>query len=765
MVQLQAGHFSDGENTISAGGDLLDKDALLVYCGTFQSMDGEVEIGEDHLKRLASNHNSWLSKFKRMATGEIPAKACPPIQLDHSKSARDTVGRLVGDLKLAPYQADGGTQVLGLYGKLRILGKENVEKVKDGRWTHLSIGADLEEGKLTELTITPFPAAPEAAMLRQGDIHMGKLLASSPSLDEIKKQIAKYWYTSPEKISLTPSGSDQWSVSQSNKEMEHFSVVQKGNRFRFEVDDVAWKKANMVAMASPTYKIEKHPDGYQVRIAGGDILGGGPWKTEAEAKEAAEKWSKRVHMAKGDVVTAEHKGVKIHAVDEGDGSWSCFVSKAGRPVYYLKDTYVSAKSAVDEAKGEIDAGNVKMTGDSNIAKDAKESEMAGDKNLEGDGEQSGGVHIDIHSHNEEEGEEEMTEEQKAEALGRLRKHLMESQGLSEQAVDKRMKYMGAAEMKRLTEELNQHTVGLEEKIAKHLVDEYKCTEDEAKEKLKSMADEERKELAAEADARMAKLADAEGGDSDKDGDDKKKLANQVEHKEVGMSADTKKKLTELVGDFRKAQDSTRLAAKKQQIHIRLSALKAEGKITPAEIKGLDIVKLAGSSEEALTLALDTFEKREPQVLTGFYGTVKGEAIAQIKRLAKKNAMAKEMVADMPFTMGAIQMSEADRKEVVDDAPSKEEMAGDVSSEEHNELSAEVEQLCGLMGDAAKHGEVTDRLRKLAERLKKMGALTDDKVVGADSAMEMESAVKEMSAKFDGLMTLVSPVLGLNDNAK
>lgn len=142
-----------------------EKRALLVYCGKFLSLDGEVEVTDEHLERLASNHNSLVQKLKRMAQGDVPLKHAPPVQLDHSTSARDTVGRLVGDLEIAPHQLEDGTQVRALFGNLRILGRENVERVMDGRWTHLSIGADLEEGKISELTITPFPAAAEASML------------------------------------------------------------------------------------------------------------------------------------------------------------------------------------------------------------------------------------------------------------------------------------------------------------------------------------------------------------------------------------------------------------------------------------------------------------------------------------------------------------------------------------------------------------------------------------------------------------------------
>jgi hypothetical protein len=144
----------------------IDRHALLVYPGKFESMDGPVEITDDHIKKLAENHNEKLSKLKKLSKdGQVAYKNYPPIQLDHSASATMTVGRLIGELSISPLKIDGES-VNALFGTVRILGKENVEKVQDGRWTHLSIGADLDDCNLNELTITPFPAASNASLLR-----------------------------------------------------------------------------------------------------------------------------------------------------------------------------------------------------------------------------------------------------------------------------------------------------------------------------------------------------------------------------------------------------------------------------------------------------------------------------------------------------------------------------------------------------------------------------------------------------------------------
>lgn len=167
MKLFSIGHFSGAGAQLA---DHIDRDAMLVYCGQFDSADGPVEIKPEHVEKLASVHNEGI---KHLSEG-ADAKNFPPIQLDHSTSARDTVGRLIGPLSVGDFEGKKA-----LFGKVRILGKENVEKVADGRWTHLSIGADLDSGKLNELTITPFPAAPNAAMLHKFSrktVHTGEFL-------------------------------------------------------------------------------------------------------------------------------------------------------------------------------------------------------------------------------------------------------------------------------------------------------------------------------------------------------------------------------------------------------------------------------------------------------------------------------------------------------------------------------------------------------------------------------------------------------------
>lgn len=175
LVQLYAGHIEGGQPQITgATPGTLDRAVMLVYEGEFNSMDGPVVITADHLSGIADNHNSRFSALK-LAAGDagVAMKDLPPLQLDHSTSARDTIGRLVGPLRLETVQIEGRPR-RALMGIARFIGEENVQKASDGRYTHVSIGADLETNELSELSVTPFPAAKRASLLTAKGAKMDK---------------------------------------------------------------------------------------------------------------------------------------------------------------------------------------------------------------------------------------------------------------------------------------------------------------------------------------------------------------------------------------------------------------------------------------------------------------------------------------------------------------------------------------------------------------------------------------------------------------
>lgn len=211
---LNSGSFEPSEKIEGEIPASMDKKALLVYAGSFESMDGTVDIKPEMLTALADSHNSLFANLKRLAgNADVPLRKCPPIQLDHSRSARDTVGRLVGNLILGTHTLhEGETPVPALFGTVRILGQDNVERVVDGRWSELSIGADFEKNKLVELTITPFPAAAEASLLQQGDKKLPINSRERVFSEDFKSyKIAVYQNKSGDRTSFEPEiGGEEW---------------------------------------------------------------------------------------------------------------------------------------------------------------------------------------------------------------------------------------------------------------------------------------------------------------------------------------------------------------------------------------------------------------------------------------------------------------------------------------------------------------------------------------------------------------------------
>lgn len=115
------------------------KKARIFYTGTHK---GRVYTKED-MKRIVDNFD--------------PAEGIP-LQLDHSKSAKDTIGY--------PRTMELSSDGKEIYSNIEILGKDNVEKVRLGLWKKLSAGLSLKlpEMKADHVAVTPFPALSSATL-------------------------------------------------------------------------------------------------------------------------------------------------------------------------------------------------------------------------------------------------------------------------------------------------------------------------------------------------------------------------------------------------------------------------------------------------------------------------------------------------------------------------------------------------------------------------------------------------------------------------
>lgn len=221
---------------------VLDRACRLVYDGIFQSMDGEVRITRALMNKIAEKHNARVGA----AGGALPIGECPPVQLDHTKSARDTVGRLVGPLTVADEMIEGEL-LPALLGTVRFLGADNVERALDGRYSNVSIGADLETGVLSELSVTPFPAAPRASLLSKG----------SKMPDEMKARCKKY-LTGSKKMSDEDADKHLASLSDDDAKKLSDEADEDEKKLAAEADE----KAKLAAEDDEKKKLaHQEPDG------------------------------------------------------------------------------------------------------------------------------------------------------------------------------------------------------------------------------------------------------------------------------------------------------------------------------------------------------------------------------------------------------------------------------------------------------------------------------------------------------------------------
>lgn len=150
---------------------VLDKRAICVHAGLFQSQDGEIGFDKARIQRMIDRNNAYINQLKREYAGAVPVGAYPPVYEDHTDNTRSTVGRLMGPFTYEERNIPKvGTQVPCMVAEcVRFLGAENCERAADGRMFHVSIGVDEESNDLlTELSVVPEPAAPGAMLLSKG---------------------------------------------------------------------------------------------------------------------------------------------------------------------------------------------------------------------------------------------------------------------------------------------------------------------------------------------------------------------------------------------------------------------------------------------------------------------------------------------------------------------------------------------------------------------------------------------------------------------
>lgn len=336
---------------------VLERPAMLVFCGDFDSMDGPVTIAEKHIDRLIAKRNSTLTKLAAVFTNGIPVRANPPLQVDHSTSAMVTVGRVVGNFSKGMYNHPERGEVVALFcDRVRVLGRENVEKVKDGRWADISIGADLEDGDFNELSITPFPAAGGASLLSKGK----NLSEGEPMHEKLKKHLMDSKKMSEEdaeklsketvEFSKKKLGFDDEKMSKhladaDDKEMSRMSDEHDEDKKRLAAEDTAKEEKEKEEKA----KMAANKEGF-TKLALGIRKGNSEVKLEIKKSTIAARLSAFRLAAK--VTPAEIKKldlVKMAGLSEGEIDAAMATFEARQPVLEFGSMVGTSKAEKIEA--------------------------------------------------------------------------------------------------------------------------------------------------------------------------------------------------------------------------------------------------------------------------------------------------------------------------------------------------------------------------------------------------------------------------------
>ena len=144
--------------------------ARVLRQGTFTSgMNGATfKITTDDLIQIKNHYNGRFKEYvKSIFQDKLPEYDIEGVQflpncIEHQVNDEHVVGRIIGNLWL---EDDKITQAVWLHAKIEVLGKENVDKLKDGRRKAVSINFNTETYELQEISFVAYGAVPDACIL------------------------------------------------------------------------------------------------------------------------------------------------------------------------------------------------------------------------------------------------------------------------------------------------------------------------------------------------------------------------------------------------------------------------------------------------------------------------------------------------------------------------------------------------------------------------------------------------------------------------
>lgn len=181
-----SGQVSDQAENAGDSDAKIVRPAILVHSGAegkaivFESSDGEIAFDSNRIKNIVANQNKLITGLANEYGGpdKMPLGAHFPIKDEHENGSaiQDVIGRMGGLLKFEVRDVPGvGKNVACAISELTFLGKEIVDRVKDGRIFNLSVGINDNPDEpnydtLNEVSAVIVPAAPGAMLLKRGEV-------------------------------------------------------------------------------------------------------------------------------------------------------------------------------------------------------------------------------------------------------------------------------------------------------------------------------------------------------------------------------------------------------------------------------------------------------------------------------------------------------------------------------------------------------------------------------------------------------------------
>jgi hypothetical protein len=271
-------------------------------------------------------------------------------------------------------------------------------------------------------------------------------------------------------------------------------------------------------------------------------------------------------------------------------------------------------------------------------------------------------------------------------------------------------------------------------------------DEDAEKHLAEADDAECKKLMEEKDAhekQLAAVADAE------------KVKAEEEKAKMSAALSSIKKLS---SDMRSSMTTAKLSVRAAEIRTRLSKFKTEAKVTPAELKAIDVTKLAKLSDEALEVLFETYSVRQPVIMAGMIGDTRAQDIAKAAKAQSEKVRLAKLEVDMRKSMG--KEIPADLKRLAEGPaaagmPEEVEIHIDATPHTHYDMAADWEQMKKLLAEG-KEEDAKSHLKKMAQSMK---GLVGEEAMEAPEVKAMTEEVAKMSAQIEELTKLTAQLAG------